>query len=363
MSQQHVERLAGTGASSTPETCGEKDDSSHWSSSALFYTSVLGLVLVTIIWGTQHATVKIILQPNGDSSLLRGALLNTLRFYLAAICFLPWLPRTGQMDARSDDGQNREADASLPYIEWKAGLELGCLQLCGFSFAAVGLAYTSAQRSCLLLYLNVKFVPLFCWMFLGRQIDVITWVSVVVAFVGTALLVLDGSSIGVPPNVGDALSALAAVSSALFIIRLERYAPVTRSLQLNCACMIVVAVGSLFLVAVWACISAPTASVGLIVDHVLGQCDEMLKFNFKRIIYLGVVVTAFASWIQTLSQRHVKAEFAAMLCALDPLWGCLFAYLWLGEKLGFVGLCGASLLMSAIVGQLANHALKTGAIA
>eukprot|EP00928_Gymnodinium_smaydae_P098119 TRINITY_DN9049_c0_g6_i3.p1 TRINITY_DN9049_c0_g6~~TRINITY_DN9049_c0_g6_i3.p1 ORF type:complete len:392 (+),score=25.87 TRINITY_DN9049_c0_g6_i3:36-1178(+) len=358
-SPQRGVKLATTGRCALLEADGEKNDSLSLSSRALFYTAVLGLVFVTIIWGAQHATIKIILRPNGDSTLLRSAMLLFLRFSLAAICFLPWLPRASRRDALSDDLLDREGDASLPYTEWKAGLELGCLQLCGFSLAAVGVVYTSAQRNCLLLYLNVKLVPLFCWMFFGRQIDAMTWLSVIVAFMGTALLIMDGPSNGVPPNVGDALSVLAAVSSAFFMIRLEHYAPVTRSLQMNCACMIVVAVGSLCLIAVCALISAPTYSAGL--NHIWIQCDEMLTFYFKWIVFLGVIVTAFTSWIQTLAQRYVKAEFAAMLYALDPLWGCLFAYLWLGETLGRMGFLGACLLLSAIGGQLANHAFKAGA--
>eukprot|EP00928_Gymnodinium_smaydae_P098121 TRINITY_DN9049_c0_g8_i1.p1 TRINITY_DN9049_c0_g8~~TRINITY_DN9049_c0_g8_i1.p1 ORF type:complete len:295 (+),score=23.03 TRINITY_DN9049_c0_g8_i1:287-1171(+) len=292
--------------------------------------------------------------------MLRSAILNLLRFYIAAMLFLPWLPRARQMDVHSDDIiLICEADESLPYEEWKGGLELGCLQLCGFSFAALGVAYTSAQRNCLLLYLNVKLVPLFCWIFFGRQIDAMTWLSVIVAFLGTALLILDGPSTGVPPNVGDLLSALAAVSSALFIIRLEHYASVTRSLQLNCACMIVVAGGSLLLVAACARMQAHAYSTGL--DQVWVQCTEMITLYSNQILFLGVVVTALTSWIQTLAQRHVKAEFAAMLYALDPLWGCLFAYLWLGETLGRMGFLGACLLLSAIGGQLANHAFKAGA--
>jgi drug/metabolite transporter (DMT)-like permease len=40
----------------------------------------------------------------------------------------------------------------------------------GYALQAVGLQYTSASRSGFLLYLNVKLVPLFAFILLGRKV-------------------------------------------------------------------------------------------------------------------------------------------------------------------------------------------------
>ena len=65
------------------------------------------------------------------------------------------------------------------------------------------------------MYLNVKLVPFFAFVLLGRKISVPTWVSAFTALTGTGLLAYDGGSLGL--NVGDAWSIAAAAASAMFL--------------------------------------------------------------------------------------------------------------------------------------------------
>lgn len=53
--------------------------------------------------------------------------------------------------------------------------------------------------------------------------------------------------------------------------------------------------------------------------------------------------------MQTFAQRTVTAERAAVVYALDPVYGAVFAYLLLGERLGAIGLVGAALVTVAAV--------------
>lgn len=101
----------------------------------------------------------------------------------------------------------------------QAGAELGLYTTLGFAFQSIGLDTTTASRSAFLLYLNVKFVPFFALLFLGRSITASTWISALLALSGTALLSTDGS----PLNTGDVWCIAAAVASAMFILRLEKF--------------------------------------------------------------------------------------------------------------------------------------------
>ena len=82
-----------------------------------------------------------------------------------------------------------------------------------------------------MLYLNVKLVPFFAFVLEGRSISIATWLSAFFAFVGTVLL----SSDGTPPNIGDLWSVMAAATSAMFILRLERYSGSCDASRLNSA--------------------------------------------------------------------------------------------------------------------------------
>jgi len=75
------------------------------------------------------------------------------------------------------------------------------------------------------------------------------------------------------------------------------------------------------------------------------------KEDWKQIVYLGVVTSAVCNWIQTLGQREVPAEKAALIYALDPVYGAAFARVLLGESeaLGVRGYIGAGLVTAAAV--------------
>ena len=53
--------------------------------------------------------------------------------------------------------------------------------------------------------------------------------------------------------------------------------------------------------------------------------------NLYPLLYLGIVTTALANYLQTQGQRGVSASTASLIFALDPVWGAFFANLILGE--------------------------------
>ena len=163
--------------------------------------AVLLLGVVTVLWGSQHSIIKYTLQQGANDSL-QAACLNLVRFGLAGLCFSPWLPVF-----------QPERQGVRARLEWRAGAELGFWLFLGFCLQAAGLLYTTAQRSGLLLYLNVKLVPFFAWSIFGRAVPLSAWLSALAAFLGTLLVAMDDAA-GVDPNIGDLLSLLAAAASA-----------------------------------------------------------------------------------------------------------------------------------------------------
>ena len=116
--------------------------------------SIFLLNLVAVIWGSQHAVIKLIVE---DSS---AGPFTLLRFGVAALIASPYTPGLSGFwkDAKnvnSDDSGNSSdngADKTLQNT-WRWGAEMGLWMFLGFSFQAIGLATTTAQRSGFLLYL------------------------------------------------------------------------------------------------------------------------------------------------------------------------------------------------------------------
>jgi len=313
-------------------------------------TAVALLNAVAIIWGTQHAVIKTVLDDCDPSSL------SFARFGLAAGLVLPYIPSLGPVfdelmmmagEKTSGDENSPDSDNS-DLIAWRWGLEMGFWMFLGYAFQAIGLLNTTAQRSGFLLYLNVKFVPFFAKILFGRDISIPTWASAFTALVGTALLSFDGTSAAL--NVGDLWSISAAAASAMFILRLESAsAAVPDSSALNAACLSVVTVGSF----VWAIGETYTSSA--IPDmNVVEACRITLSnvaYTVQKhpyaLIYLGGVTTALANYVQTKAQKEISAERASIIYAMDPVYGAIFANVLLGEQLSSYGMVGAGIITVA----------------
>jgi len=350
------------------------DESASESTTAATANAILLLNLVAILWGTQHALIKTVV----DDTRVDTSAFTTARFALGAILASPYTPgidRLRKLFYVNENLQEIEKDGTDIFIEekndllaWKWGLEMGLWMFLGYAFQAVGLEFTSASRSGFLLYLNVKFVPFFSKILFNRSISIPTWISALTAFIGTALLsyhVDDGSTSGtLALNVGDIWTIFAAMASAMFILRLETASSkVSNSSKLNSASLWTVTAFSSF----WVFgegihdaltsfpINSPTpmdfnglANIcTMATQSTFQKLQEILVYHPVEIIYLGGVTTALANYVQARAQKVISAERASVIYAMDPVYGMIFSYFLLKETLSDSGFLGAGLITFA----------------
>lgn len=314
------------------------------------FNSVLALNLVTIIWGSQHAVIKDLVESIPPSAL------NSFRFGVAALLSARWLPNAHRLSSddstirslRSEASMDQDAVALQPFSSavnsppeedkgaWLAGLELGIWMFAGYALQAVGLQFTTASRSAFLLYLNVKLVPLFALLVYGKQSDAKTWISAFIAFCGTTLLSYDGQ----PPNIGDGFSLAAAAASALFILKLEFASRAHKPATLNATTLASCAA----LCLVWAACDITFGDNPMRFTEALASVGDYVP----QLLYLSVVTTAVANWLQTAGQAGVRAQDAAVIYSLDPVYGAAFSWLLLGETIGPQGFVGGGLVLAAV---------------
>lgn len=346
-------------------------------------TALLWLNAVAVLWGTQHAVIKRVILDTDPAvfTAVRFALaasLATLGLALAVVAddVLSESHHDQERDLNPSDTADSEhrpprrrkwsaptIDNAALVIRW--GTELGAWMFLGFCFQAIGLHDTTAQKSGFLLYLNVKIVPFLAFVVLGRQISPTAWASAATALAGTFLL-LTGSDPSAPLsslpattdtpsflllgsswNVGDVWSVAAAFASAAFIVRLERASErVPDAAALNAMCLWTVAVLSI----VWCCYTGTHSSLAMVMEprDWWDDISHLWMSHPGEVLYLGGIATALSNWIQAKAQRSVPAERAAIMYALDPVYGAAFAYWLLGEELhGWTGWVGAGLIAAA----------------
>eukprot|EP01031_Cornospumella_fuschlensis_P024995 gene24995-30194_t len=292
---------------------------------------------VAVIWGSQHVVIKTAVEAYPSTSLLIfwRFLLSSILFAFPALELIVGLNRPILPESTDTD--------RLDIV--KAGIELGIYTFLGFAFQAIGLETTTAARSAFLLYLNVKIVPFLAAVLFGRQISGFTWLSALMAFSGTCLLSTDGGA----PNLGDAWCIAAAVASALFILRLEKFAKLHNAAHMNGVSFITVTT----LCGLWVAGDLLTGRLpastmdgsGNIFDTALTTIWEPVQSFPWPVLYLGWVATGLCNYLQTLGQRYVPAERAAIIYSMDPVYGAIFSMLFLNEQFGIQGYVGAGLIM------------------
>ena len=303
-------------------------------------TGLALICLAAISWGTTGATMTLLARDSGAGPLLVG----WARMVVAAPCLLL---AALLLDAR---GAGRGPSTSGGNRGWKSGNSLACLgvgtamaayQVCYFSAVTLtGVAVTALVAICS----APLMIAVLATLFLNERLLPLVRVTLVMAVVGTALLVLG------PRRPGElsgrfALGALLALGAGLSY---AVFATTAKGLLGRMPPLTVAAVT--FTLA--AMLLAPTLARERAVWAPLAS-------GWPLLLYLGLGPTAVAYAFFTVGLARVPATVAGILTLLEPLTAATLGVVWFGEALGPVGWAGAALLLVAIT-MLAVARRETG---
>ncbi|MBZ5736790.1 DMT family transporter [Nocardioides mangrovi] len=191
----------------------------------------------------------------------------------------------------------------------------------------LGLAHTPASVSGFITGMYVVATPLFAAVLLRNRITGATWLAVLLAFAGLAVLTLDGFSVGY----GEALTFVAAMLYALHIVGLGAWSNARDALGMSILQVVMVAV--ICLVA-----SAPH---GIVLPST-GR-------DWLSVVYMAVFPAALALLGQTWAQAHLSATRTAIVMSMEPVFAAFFAVLLGGESLTTRMLLGGVLVLVAML--------------
>ena len=273
----------------------------------------LMLLAVAVVWGTSYGVVK--------SALFFYPVLGliALRFGITFLLLSPAL----------------KALRDLPKDRIRGLLGTGTLLLGIFLCETYGVMHTRAANAAFLISLCVVFTPLVEWALLKRRPTRMEWSAVGLSMVGAMLLAKQGEWVF---NVGDALILLAAVLRALQVCQLKRVTQDTRipALTITAVQAGVVALGSALLVIVF--VPSP-------MDALIAIKDAGIFWSYVG--YLVLACTLFAFFAQNYAIKRSSPTRVALLMGSEPLFGALFAVLWLGEGVSVQGWMGGGLIVAA----------------
>jgi drug/metabolite transporter (DMT)-like permease len=268
----------------------------------------LSLIFIVMIWGTTFPLMKI-------------ALGNVKPFYFISLRFITaFIVLTLILNKKLKK-------INLKTI--KIGTFLGLWLFLGFAFQIYGLQFTTASRSGFITGLSVIVVPILSIFILKEIPSLSTWGGVFLALVGMYFLT-GFTEAGF--NYGDLLTFFCAVSIALQIVFLSKYIKNEDPLLIT-----------------WLQITTVMVLGTVISFFESSSAAPIDSTSIAVIIYTGIFATALAIFVQSRAQQFTTSSHTGLIFSLEPVFGALFSFMILSERMQTMGMIGAGLIFLGII--------------
>lgn len=272
------------------------------------YLGILGLLVVTIIWGGGFAASDMALETLTPFQIL------AVRFLIAAVIMTLL---------------GRKQIKTITKEEAKCGIWLGVSLFGGFALQIIALQYTTPSKNAFLTATNVVFVPFIALVIYRKKIAAQSLLGALMAIAGAGVLSLQSDfSIGL----GDGLTLLCAVCFAFQIFLTGEYVGKIRATVLN------------FLQMATACVMSVA---GLVLTG--GFVFHASTKSILAVLYLGVVSTTITYLLQTVSQKYVDETKSAIILSMEAVFGTIFSVILLGEAVTVRMVIGSALILAAVL--------------
>ncbi|MGB3160320.1 MAG: DMT family transporter [Carnobacterium sp.] len=278
----------------------------------------LGLILVTVIWGSGYVVSDIALSVLNPYQLMAGRFL--IAFIAISIIF-------------SNKIKNITKKAMM------RGSLLGIILYLAFLFQTVGLSYTTPSKNAFLTAINVVLVPFIGLFLFKNQIKLKAYFGAFLSIIGIGLLSLDGFN---GFNYGDFMTLIGAVFFSFQIILTSRFVRTE-----NIFSIMIVQMGV-------------AAFCGLFITIFKGDSfPEFTLTGTLSVVYLGLFCTLVGFMLQTAAQRFTTDTETAVILSMESLWGMLFSISLLNEFVTIqMGVGAAVILIGVLISEVDLKKLK-----
>lgn len=269
-----------------------------------------GLLLATIIWGFAFVVVK------NSLDLIPPVYMVAIRFTIAFLAMSIIFSKKYKL---------------LDKKTLKRGAVLGFWLFFSYMTQTIGCGLTTAGKNAFITTVYVVLVPLLYWAFAKKRPDIFEIVSAIAAFIGIGLLSVDSAG---AVNLGDVLTFVCGVGFAVHMIFVAIYNRDTDPIIL-----VMLQTG---FTAVFAWVVAP------IYDGAF-SLGTLNMSAVTSMLYLGLLSTMTAYFLQNIGQKYVKASKAALIMSFESVFGALFSIIFLKEIVTLRMFFGSMIIFLAII--------------
>lgn len=290
---------------------------------------ILILFACSFIWGSSFVA-----QSVGNESVQMFTF-NGLRTVLGALVLLPVIlfidlfgMKRGNKTKELIKKENKNA---LIY-----GSMLGVVLCLASNLQQAAFEYTTSGKIAFITALYMFFVPII-GLFIKKRVPLITWICVVVGFIGLVILCLNPEDM-TAINKGDFLAFLCAIVYAVQILMVENFVSKTDGVKLSCMQFATSGVITCILMFIF---ESP-------------QIPSIINAGVP-ILYAGVLSCGVAYTFQIIGQKYTEATIASLIMCLESVFGVLCAAVVLLEIPKPHEIIGCIIMFAAIIiSQLAD---------
>lgn len=266
------------------------------------------LVLITMLWGGTFLAVHQAMLVSGPFFFVG------LRFATAtlALVLFSWRSLWG-----------------MTWYEVRAGIFIGTSIMFGYGLQTMGLQTITSSQSAFITAMYVPIVPLLQWLVLGRMPGLMSWIGILLAFIGLVLLAGPNST-SMAFSHEEILTLISALAIAAEVILIGAFAG---KVNVRRVTIVQLATASLlsFLMMVPTGESVPAFSSYLLYSAIgLGVASALIQLTMN--------------W----AQRSVSPTRATVIYAGEPVWAGIVGRI-AGERLPGMALVGAGLIVLGVV--------------
>ncbi len=284
------------------------------------------LALTTVFWSGTFVFTKVALQECDPIFFV------TVRFFLATLATAAlWWRYCIRIDSRT----------------FRDGMILGALYGAGFVVQTFGLQYTTISKSAFITGMVVVFIPGADWLVRRQRPRLMHLAAVALAGIGLLLLTHPEWD---HLNEGDVLTIFGALFWSFYIAFLDKSSSRPTDIPKRTEQLVFVQ----FLT---------TLALGLFVHlltsliHTSGlrpQNDAPMRMELSSAVVIALLYTALfgslaSTTIQTKVQRFVAPVKAGIIFTLEPIFATVIAYFTHDERLSMLEICGAALMLGAVI--------------
>ena len=294
------------------------------------------LLLTALIWGSSFVAQSLGMEK------IEAFTFNGIRTLIGALFLLPLviLRRNAKkkrliMSGLSPENVKAKMKTSKRQIKYSIVISLVFFLACNFQQFAF--YYSTAGKIAFITALYMFFVPLF-GSFLGKKVRILTWISIIIGFVGLFLLCINPEDM-TDINLGDILATICAIFYSFHILIIERMSDMTEKEH------------------------EPIDGVEISFTQFLisGTLTIILMFIFenpdihniiaagKPILYAGIMSCGVAYTLQIVGQKYTEATVASLLMCMESVFAVITAAIVLNEKMTFQEILGCVIMFTAII--------------